>query len=115
MAASPYAAGLVRALWDSGGELSVPASRHRASEAGGRHRGRWVHASARAAPDTPLAVRSAPAVEVLRHIWVQQHDGSASEPRWRCDRDVPPPAQSIHSPYDLEAHYSLKRGMAWVG
>jgi transposase len=21
----------------------------------------------------------------------------------------------IHSPYDLEARYSLKRGMAWIG
>jgi transposase len=36
-------------------------------------------------------------------------------PRWRQDGDVPPPAQLIHSPDDLEARDSLKRGMAWVG
>lgn len=67
------------------------------------------------APNTPSKVRSAPAVEVLRQIWVQQYYGPEPEPRWRRDRDVPPAAQLIHSPYDLEARYSLKRGMAWVG
>ena len=64
------------------------------------------------APDAPSEVRSAPAVEVLRQIWVQQYYGPEPEPRWRRDRDVPPSAQLIHSPYDLEARYSLKRGMA---
>ena len=67
------------------------------------------------APDAPAEVRSALAVEVLRHIWVQQYYGPEPLPRWRRDRDVPPSAQLIHSPYDLEARYSLKRGMAWVG
>ena len=28
---------------------------------------------------------------------------------------MPPSAQWIHSPYDLEARYSIKRGSAWVG
>jgi transposase len=28
---------------------------------------------------------------------------------------VPPAAQLIHSPYDLEARYSIKHGSAWVG
>ena len=28
---------------------------------------------------------------------------------------MPPAAQLIHSPYDLEARYSIQRGMAWVG
>jgi transposase len=67
------------------------------------------------APDASSEVRSAPAVEVLRQIWVQQYYGPEPVPRWRSDGDVPPPAQLIHSPYDLEARYSLKRGMAWVG
>jgi transposase len=67
------------------------------------------------APDAPWEVHSALAVEVLRHIWVQQYYGPEPVPRWRQDGDVPPPAQLIHSPYDLAARYSLKRGMAWVG
>jgi transposase len=68
------------------------------------------------APDAPLKVHSALAVEVLRHIRVQQYYGPEPVPRWRQDGDVPPPVQLIHySPYDLEARYSLKRGMTWVG
>ena len=66
-------------------------------------------------PDAPVEVRTAPAVEVLRQIWIQQYYGPEDLPRWRQDRDVPPAAQLIHSPYDLEARYSIKRGMAWVG
>lgn len=67
------------------------------------------------APEAPAEVRTAPAVEVLRQVWVQQYYGPEDTPRWRQDRDVPPAAQLIHSPYDLEARYSIKRGMAWVG
>ena len=55
------------------------------------------------APDAPAEVRTAPAVEVLRQIWIQQYYGPEDLPRWRQDRDVPPAAQLIHSPYDLEA------------
>jgi transposase len=67
------------------------------------------------APGAPPEVRATPAVEVLCQIWVQQYYGPENPPRWRHHGDVPPPAQLIHSPYDLEARYSLKRGMAWVG
>jgi transposase len=62
-----------------------------------------------------VEVRSALAVEVLRHIWVPQYYGPQELPRWRQDGDVPPPAPLLHAPYDVEARYSLKRGMAWVG
>ena len=67
------------------------------------------------APETPPEVRTEPAVEVLRRIWVQQYYGPDDPPRWRHDGDVPPSSRLIHSPYDLEARYSLKRGMAWIG
>jgi transposase len=67
------------------------------------------------APETPPEVRTEPAVEVLRRIWVQQYYGPDDPPRWRHDGDVPPAPRLIHSPDDLEARYSLKRGMAWIG
>jgi transposase len=67
------------------------------------------------APETPPEVRTEPAVDVLRRIWIQQYYGPGDPPRWRHDRDVPPSPRLIHSPYDLEARYSLKRGMAWIG
>jgi transposase len=66
-------------------------------------------------PETPAEVRADPAVEVLRRVWVQQYYGPDHPPRWRQDRNVPPSPRLIHSPYDVEARYSIKRGMAWVG
>src|SRR6266567_8364403 len=65
--------------------------------------------------DAPPDVRDALAVEVLRQIWVQQYYGGEHPPRWRHEPDVPPAAQLIHSPYDLEARSSIKHGSAWVG
>lgn len=65
--------------------------------------------------DAPPDVHDALPVEVLRQIWVQQYYGGEHPPRWRHEPDVPPAAQLIHSPYDLEARYSLKHGSAWVG
>jgi transposase len=67
------------------------------------------------APEAPPAVRDAPAVEVLRRIWLQQYYGGSHPPRWRQEPDVPPAAQLIHSPYDLDARSSLQHGSAWVG
>jgi transposase len=64
---------------------------------------------------TPLEVRAEPAVEVLRQVWLQQYYGPEEPPRWRGEKDVAPPGQLIHSPYDLEARYSTKRGESWVG
>jgi len=64
---------------------------------------------------TPAAVRAEPAVAVLRQVWIQQYYGSEHPPRWRTDGDTPPPGQLIHSPYDVEARYSSKRGVPWVG
>jgi transposase len=67
------------------------------------------------AEETPPEVRAEPAVEVLRQVWIQQYYGPDEPPRWRGEKDVPPPGHLIHSPYDLEARYSSKRGVAWVG
>ena len=67
------------------------------------------------APEAPPEVRDAPAVEVVRRIWLQQYYGGSNPPRWRHEPDVPPAAQLIHSPYDLDARDSLQHGSAWVG
>jgi transposase len=67
------------------------------------------------APQAPPEVRAESAVEVLRQVWVQQYAGPEPPVRWRTEGEVPPPERLSHSPYDVEARYSLKRGMAWVG
>lgn len=66
------------------------------------------------ASDTPDEVRQAPAVEVLRQVWLQQYYGP-HDLRWRGDADAPAPGQLIHSPYDVEARYATKRELSWVG
>ncbi|MDV2998178.1 MAG: IS1182 family transposase ISAcma46 [Chroococcidiopsis sp. SAG 2025] len=66
---------------------------------------------------TPEWMRQIPAVETLRRVWMQQfyaptEDGSV---QWRSSKDMPPSTLAIHSPYDVEAHYSSKRSVDWVG
>jgi transposase len=68
-----------------------------------------------AAPDTPLVVRNAPAVQLLWRVWLQQYYGPGDPPQWRKEGDTPAPASLIHSPHDQDARYSIKRGQAWVG
>lgn len=86
------------------------------------------------AADAPTWLREVPAVEVLRQIWAQQYEaiespaGSAEAPeaekagktavqtvRWRANADLPPAAEMINSPYELEARYSTKRNDKWTG
>ena len=69
------------------------------------------------APPSPSWLRELPAIETLRQVWIQQFypphsDGSV---QWRAVKDMPSSGHSIHSPYDLEARYSNKRSMDWVG
>jgi len=69
------------------------------------------------APTTPEWFRFLPAVETLRLLWVQQFyapqpDGSI---KWRTVKDLPPSTIAIHSPHDVQAHYSSKRSIDWVG
>ncbi|HSH77328.1 MAG TPA: IS1182 family transposase [Herpetosiphonaceae bacterium] len=66
-------------------------------------------------PHAPEAVRTAPAIEILRQVWVQQYYGPEAPVRWRTGNDVPPAECLIHSPYDIEARYSIKRGQPWLG
>lgn len=67
-------------------------------------------------PAAPVWLRSVPAVECLRHVWVQQYYAAEEAPvRWRTTQDQSPAGQLIHSPYDAEARYGTKRQEQWVG
>jgi transposase len=68
-------------------------------------------------PQAPAAVRGDPAIEVLRQIWIQQYHApdETGTVRWRMGKDVPPPDRWILSPYELDARFSIKRGLEWVG
>ena len=69
------------------------------------------------APSAPAALRELGALEVLRQVWVQQYyapDASGAL-GWRDAKDLPPGAQLIVSPYDLDAHPGNKRSTTWTG
>jgi len=68
-------------------------------------------------PTAPTELRSAPAVEVLRPgvgatVLCR---GRCGVVRWRSEKDLPPDALLIVSPYDVEARLSAKRGLVWNG
>jgi transposase len=65
--------------------------------------------------DAPAWIAEVPAVEVLRRVWVQQFWMDEGVVRWRSDQDIPPASILISSPYDLEAHLSIKRSTVWTG
>jgi transposase len=71
-----------------------------------------------AAPSAP-SLRTLPAVEALRQIWVQQYYRCTApelvEVRWRTPEEQPPAAGRITSPYELEARDCTKRDTQWVG
>jgi len=74
------------------------------------------------AVDAPVELREVPAVEVLRRVWVQNYhqtiQGTERSLRWR-EEDIPPSAQFLSSPYDLdfdtEAHLAKKGSNCWIG
>lgn len=56
------------------------------------------------------------AVQILRQVWLQQEytAARAEDVRWRAEDDLPPGAQLILSPYNVEARWSDKRTTSWV-
>ncbi|SRR6266852_2048947 len=60
-------------------------------------------------------LREIPAVEVLRRVWVQQYLVSDGKLCWRSNDNIPPASILISSPYDPEAHLSIKRSTVWTG
>ena len=67
-----------------------------------------------AATDLPWLCE-VPAIQTLRHVWAEQYTDPPGPLRWRAVQDRVPSAELIASPYDPEARYSTKRGIAWVG
>jgi len=73
------------------------------------------------APAVPGWLRELPAVQALRRIWIQQYyrdisqDGEKVIRREEREHGLPPGRDRIVSPYDLDARYSEKHGMSWLG
>jgi transposase len=77
-------------------------------------------------PEAPAGLRELPRMEALRRTWQRHYERTAREPaapgapperrvRFKASRDLPPAAEGIESPYDVEARYRHKRDTAWTG
>jgi transposase len=60
-------------------------------------------------------LREVPAVKTLRRVWAEQYIEREGRLCFRDSQDMPSPAELISSPYDVEARYSTKRSVEWVG
>jgi len=60
-------------------------------------------------------LRTIPAVETMRQVWIQQYCVEEGNVHWRKDDDSPPARQRIVSPYDPDARYATKRTTHWKG
>jgi IS5 family transposase len=84
------------------------------AEAVGADGSALLHAVYRA--ETPPSLRTVPAVDILRQIWVHndlaREDGGVT---WRDHDNIPPAARFISSPDDLDAHYARQDSIQWGG
>lgn len=78
------------------------------------------------APQAPTGLRELPIIATLRQTWQRHYERTAralaspGEPpeyavRFKASREVPPAAEGIESPYDVEARYRHKRDTQWTG
>jgi transposase len=75
----------------------------------------WHRLSAINGSQAPAWLREIPAVAVRRRVWIQQFYVSEDHVHWRADDNIPPASLLISSPYDPEAHLSIKRSTVWTG
>jgi hypothetical protein len=77
-------------------------------------------------PEAPEAARDLPSLATLRRTWQRHYDRTADtgsttrkrpgpRVRFKANRDLPPAAEGIESPYDSEARYRHKRDTQWTG
>lgn len=67
------------------------------------------------APHTPEVLKEIAEVETLRRIWEQHYEKVDGGLRVLDPKEMPEAAHCIESPYEVEARYSTKRAMDWVG
>ena len=67
------------------------------------------------ATTAPIELRWLKAVEILRQVWLQQYYAPTPKIQLRSEKDGPPSAIRIRSPYEIEARNSTKRSTNWTG
>ena len=78
------------------------------------------------AAEAPPDLRALPSIDTLRRTWHRHYERTPDEAagdrehpvyrvRFRPNRDLPPAAEGIESPYDTDARYRHKRDTQWTG
>ncbi|SEG89513.1 Transposase [Nonomuraea solani] len=68
------------------------------------------------ADDAPPRLRGLPQVEILRQVWLHHYcTDEHGALRWREGSTLPPASLRFDSPYDVDAHWCVKRGTEWSG
>jgi transposase len=78
------------------------------------------------AAEAPKEARELPILESLRRTWQRHYERTVDEARaagggaqrrvrFKTNRELPPAAEGIESPYDADARYRHKRDTAWTG
>jgi transposase len=78
------------------------------------------------AAEAPPNLRELPSLDTLRRVWHRHYERTPDEAagdrehpvyrvRFRPNRDLPPAAEGIESPYDTDARYRHKRDTQWTG
>ena len=60
-------------------------------------------------------LRNLDAIQTVRLVWLQHYHAHEQTTPWRADKELPPSATLITSPYDIEARYSRKKSTTWNG
>jgi transposase len=77
-------------------------------------------------PEAPAELREFSRLEALRQTWQRHYERTPGAPaspgvpaawqvRFKTNRELPPAAEGIESPYDVETRYRHKRDTAWTG
>ena len=69
-----------------------------------------IYADAQAA-----SLRTVPAVETLRQVWIQNYTWQDEKLVYRDNDNLPPAGRYISSPHDTAIRYASKRTTAWTG
>jgi len=67
------------------------------------------------ADTAPSDLRTLPAAEILRQVWIQNFLVADTKLIWRENDTTPPTGRYIGSPYDSDARYVTKRDTQWIG
>src|SRR5438876_1372415 len=76
-------------------------------------------------PEAPAGLHELPRIEALRQTWQRHYERTPCAPaspgvpaawqvRFKENRELPPAAAGIESPYDVEARYRQKRDTTWT-